>query len=385
MKPIAIVATHPIQYQGPLYRYLSAHGLPIRVFFLSDHGLTERVDVEFGRLVAWDIPLVDGYPHEFLPNLRHVSAAHNFLRLVNPSVVTRLLSKDFSAVLVHGYRNLSMLMAVGAGRLARIPVLYRSETSELARGAVKKYLAGPAFNSVVSACLSIGSRNDAFYDSLGVSSKRRFLVPYCVDNQRFQEAAAALSKAQSRSKLGLKPDGQVVLYAGKLVPWKQPDLLLRAFAIAAPPGAQLVFAGDGEMRAELEQWAHAHAPGQVTFVGFMNQSQITVAYRSADLLVLPSLHEPWGLVVNEVMNFGVPVLVSDQVGCGPDLVAPGDTGDVFPALSLLALVESLKHLLANADRLQIMGAKALTRIQHWGFAEAEFGIRAAVDSLGIRL
>jgi glycosyltransferase involved in cell wall biosynthesis len=172
------------------------------------------------------------------------------------------------------------------------------------------------------------------------------------------------------------------LSSGKLVPWKQPDLLLRAFASAAPPDAQLVFAGDGEMRHALERWADAHLRGRVTFLGFMNQSEIPVAYRSADLLVLPSSREPWGAVVNEAMNFGIPALVSDQVGCGPDLVTPGQTGDIFAASDQSSLARALRTLLKDTDALTAMGLEARARIGRWGFAEAAAGLADALHALG---
>lgn len=383
MKPVAIVATHPIQYQAPLYQHLTRAGLPIHVFFLSDRGLKEHFDAQFGQVVAWDVPLMDGYSHEFVPNLRSGNAGEHFFDLVNPRVFSRLLSRQYSAVVIHGYRNLSMLMALGGAKLARIPLLYRAETGNAEPGAIKRHVVGPAFRSVVSACLSIGSSNDSFYQSLGVPPDRRFLVPYAVDNERFQQAAMACSKEEARDNLGLPRESVVVLFSGKLGPWKQPDLLLRAFAAAAPRDAHLVFVGDGEMRSELERWSELHLPDRVTFLGFMNQSRIPLAYRSADLLVLPSPRETWGLVVNEAMNFGVPAVVSDGAGCAPDLITRGVTGEIFERGDCASLTEALQPLLGDPHRLEEMGGHALERIRRWGFAEDELGIRAALESVGV--
>jgi glycosyltransferase involved in cell wall biosynthesis len=381
MKPLAIIATHPIQYQAPLYEYLTRNGFPIRVFFLSDQGVLERHDPGFGHALAWDVPLLDGYPHDFLVNLRRSERTNRFFSLINPGLITRLVPEQFSAVLVHGYRSLSMLTAGACANLRHLPLLYRSETSEPASPNVRR-LVGPFFRTVIDACLSIGSLNDMFYDSLGVSTQRRFLVPYVVDNGRFQQAAAAISQEHARRRLGIPLDRRVVLYAGKLVPWKQPDLLLRAFAAATPSDAHLVFAGAGQMGAELQRWAAAHLPGRVTFAGFMNQSEIPLAYRSADLLVLPSLHEPWGLVVNEVMNFGVPALVSNRVGCGPDLVVPGQTGDIFDASDESSLRRRLHSLLEEPAELEAMGARARCHIDKWGFAQAAAGLAGALAAVG---
>jgi len=381
MKPLAIVATHPIQYQAPLYEYLAANGFSIHVFFLSDQGVSARHDADFGRPVAWDLPLLEGYPHEFLPNTRRNGGTERFLGLVNPRIVTRLLTGDFSAVLVHGHRNLSMVLAGMSARLCRIPLLYRGERCRPASQTLRR-IGGPQFRCAVSACLSIGSLNDQFYASLGIPRERRFFMPYVVDNQRFQEAASSVSKTDARRALGIDTPELVLLFAGKLAPWKQPDMLLRAFASVARDDMHMVIAGEGVMRASLEDWATRHLPGRVTFLGFLNQTEIPLAYRSADLLALPSSREPWGLVVNEVMNFAVPVLVSDQVGCGPDLVMPGRTGDVFAANDLSSLTRSLRGLLHDPVRLTAMGSEARSHISGWGFPEAAAGLAAALHSLG---
>jgi glycosyltransferase involved in cell wall biosynthesis len=143
-----------------------------------------------------------------------------------------------------------------------------------------------------------------------------------------------------------------------------------------------LIAGSGPLRGELESIALGALPDHVRFLGFMNQLEIGRAYRAADLMVVPSVHEPWGLVVNEAMNFGLPCLVSDRVGSGPDLVVPNKTGDVFIAGSYHSLCERLEVLLSNPSRLQEMGENARARIKKWGFSQCETGLRAALEYIG---
>jgi len=233
----------------------------------------------------------------------------------------------------------------------------------------------------VSACLCTGTLNRRFYQALGFPEERLFTVPHAVDNGRFQSIADAISPGEARIALGLPATGPIVLFVGKLIPWKQPDLLLHAFAATKAPDAHLVYVGDGSMRADLEAAAR-RTKRSVHFLGFLNQTEVPLAYRAADVLVLPSSGEPWGLVVNEAMNFGIPVIVSDRVGCAPDLVLPGVTGEVFPDGSVSSLSGALDRLLSDPLRRQRLGAAALELISHWGFPECAAGIRAALAGAG---
>jgi glycosyltransferase involved in cell wall biosynthesis len=240
-------------------------------------------------------------------------------------------------------------------------------------------------HAVASACLSIGTANDHFYEAMGIEKGRRFLVPYAVDNKRFAEQAQNLTKQAARAQLRLPFDKQIVLFAGKFVPWKQPDLLLAAFASLGRSNVHLALAGDGEMTAHLHEMASRIGSDKVSFLGFMNQARIGIAYRSADLLVLPSSHEPWGLVVNEAMNFAVPALVSDRVGCAADLIRNGETGETFRHNDVKSLENRLASLLDDSQRLKRMGEAARERVQQWGFVEGERGLREAlafVEALG---
>jgi len=383
LKPLAIVTTHPIQYQTPFFRYLVRRGLPTHVFFLCERGVTESIDPDFGSSFSWDLPLLEGFSYEFLPNLSRRPGPERFLGLINPNILTRLTRERFCAVLVHGYRNLSMSAAIVNAKSRGLPLLYRSESN---------FLGGPPsfrtrqlgrFLSLSNAiCLSIGSANDQFYERIGIPKSRRFLVPYSVDNARFQEEARALNKPEARSSLGLPQDHPIALFAGKLVPWKQPDRLLAAFTESAPPDSHLAFVGEGEMRAALEATASRIAPRRVTFLGFMNQREMGMAYRAADLLVLPSSHEPWGLVVNEAMNFGVPALVSDRVGCAPDLIQTTKTGWVFQHDDEHGLGRALNQALDRPATLRRVGMAARARVEKWGFEQAESGLRMALCSVG---
>ena len=142
--------------------------------------------------------------------------------------------------------------------------------------------------------------------------------------------------------------------------------LLEAFARANVPNSYLVFAGDGPERSNLERRAtELGLADRVRFLGFLNQSQLPSAYCAADLFVLPSLFEPFGLVVNEAMLCGLPVAVSDRVGAKFDLVRPDENGYVFPAGDVEALAAILRQILPDAEKRARMGAAARQRMETW--------------------
>ena len=200
----------------------------------------------------------------------------------------------------------------------------------------------------------------------GVPEARIHDCPYFIDNQRF--AAAAVQFSQQRNALrqawGIPADVPCFLFSGKLIPKKHPLDLLRALSLAIQQGAKahVLVAGSGEL---MDQ-ARALVERQrlpVTFAGFLNQSELVRAYIAADCLVLPSDYgETWGLVVNEAMACGLPAIVSDQVGCGPDLVRTGETGAVFPMGDITALAALLVEFAADPELLSTMGNKAQARV-----------------------
>jgi glycosyltransferase involved in cell wall biosynthesis len=177
-----------------------------------------------------------------------------------------------------------------------------------------------------------------------------------------------------------------VLFAGKLIPAKQPRELLAAFLALRPRDTALVFVGDGEEKSGLHALATDAPAGSVHFLPFANQSEMPARYLLADLFVLPSRghYETWGLAVNEAMHLGVPCLVSDRVGCQRDLVTDGETGWVFSSSDPSALAPKLALALATlanpADRERIRRAVA-ARISGYTYAQTTAGLLAALSAL----
>jgi len=389
---LAYLVTHPIQYQAPLLRRVAAEpDIDFTAFFGSDFSAHAFTAGEFGRTIQWDVPLLEGYRHEVLPQLfaapEGTQPPLDLWRPINYGLAKRL--QGFDALWVHGYARAFHWAAIAAARRRGLKVLLRDEATSISaeRGLLKaaaKRLFFAALARGVDAFLPIGRLNRQYYLENGVPAARLFDMPYAVDNAHFRRGAeaAALKHAQMRAELNLEPGRPVILFAAKLIERKRPDLLLEAFArIRDEPAlrqAYLMFVGDGPMRAFLEGKATTVAPNAVRFAGFQPQAELPRWYDLCDVFVLPSQQESWGLVINEVMCAGRAVVASDRVGAAADLVRPGENGALFQVNEAADLARALRDVLNDPQRLVAMGRRSLEIVERWSFAEDIAGLRGAL-------
>ncbi|MEO6966808.1 MAG: glycosyltransferase family 4 protein [Acidobacteriaceae bacterium] len=386
MLRVAYLLSHPIQYQSPLLRHLARQpGLELTVFYTSDFSLRRYQDPGFGVPVEWDVPLLGGYRHEVLPRLLDGSAV-SFFRPLNYGIFRRLRRGRFDVLWSHGYATLNSWTAMAAAKLLGIPVLLRTDSTLIdhPRGPVKLALKQIFFKILrrfTYGVLSVGQRNTEYWRRHLGTDIPLFPIPYAVDNEFFQQRcrAASATREELRRELNLAPQRPVILFASKLLARKRcMDLvdahleLLRRLVLQhdSSPLPYLLIVGDGEERPRIEARLHQSGPAAVESIrilGFRNQSELPRYYDLCDLFVLPSIHEPWGLVINEVMNAGRAVIVSDQVGCQPDLVVDGENGRVFPARNVAALADAIEQTLAHPARCSKMGERGLQRIQSFSF------------------
>jgi len=394
-KPVrlAYLVSHPIQYQAPLLRRISQEpDIDLTVFFGSDFSVRGYRDKGFGVAVEWDVPLLDGYKHEFLPKLRDDGDV-SVTSPLNRGIVRRLNDGLFDVLWVHGYASVNAMHGMLAAKSLGIPVLLRAESWLRDRGRSGAKLAAKrmffeGLKRIVSGVLPIGTMNSEYWHHYFGEDVPQFLMPYAVDNSYFAHRAreAQADRANLCAELGLEPERPVILFASKLQTRKHCDHLVDAYARLSPapgvePRAYLVIVGDGEERAALERQAAATGFDSIRFCGFRNQSELPRFFDLATVFVLPSRHEPWGLIVNEVMNAARTVIVSDDVGCGPDLIQDGVNGCIYPTGDVGALAESLRRILDTPGTAEEMGKRAFERIQSWGFEEDVAGLRQALAFL----
>jgi len=385
---LAYFVSHPIQYQAPLLRQIAAQpDIDLTVYFTSDFSVRGYRDEGFGVDVAWDIPLLDGYKYEFLPK-RWRKDAH-YSRQISRGVFSRLHRGRFHAVWLHGYSSFDSLQALAACRLLRIPVLLRSDSNlyDRARSASKLRLKKAFFLALrhgVSGVLACGKANRAYWEHYFGTGFPIFDMPYAVDNEFFrgQACAAGAGREELRGELGLETGRPVVLFASKLQERKRCLDLVEAFLKVDSDSAYLLIVGDGEQRAEIERRVAGNP--DVRLLGFRNQSELPRFFDLCDVFVLPSVHEPWGLVVNEAMNAGRPIILSDEVGCQPDLVTEGVNGAVFEARNVDSLTEALRRVLASAGVRERMGRESLRIIDEYSFERDLVALRVALHEVTSR-
>ena len=371
---LAVVNSHPIQYFAPLYAYLNRDpALEVTALYCSDFSLRGEVDPGFKRVVVWDVDLLAGYRSEWLGERAKTRRPASFWSLICPEVWRVIRSGQYDAVLLHGYNYAAYVLAFLAAKSRGIPVLVRTETHlGLHRPPFRQWLRDSVLALAyrfVDGFLAIGSRNRAYYRMLGVPEDKIFDVPYTVDNDRFIAAAKLTEREREevRGRFGLPSDTPVVLYASKFTQRKHADDLVRAMAQLSTEGmrASLLLVGTGEMEKGLRELASQLGLKNVVFAGFVNQGELPRVLAASDVFVLPAENEPWGLIVNEAMCAGLPVVVGNQVGCVPDLVKDGENGHLVASGDPVGLAAALRSLVGSAELRRQMGSKSLDGILEW--------------------
>ncbi len=372
MQRIIFLNSHPIQYFAPLYQQMAKDtAIDLQVMYCSDETLKGATDKQFGVQVKWDIPLLEGYKHIFLNNASWKPSIYNgFWGLLNWGVVGFLRKQPKSIVVVHGWAYATHVITIIAAKLLGHTVCLRAETplnQELQKNkwiTKLKHLYLRCLFLFVDYGLYIGQQNKLFYQHLGFKEKQLVFTPYCVDNERFSGIASTVNKSSAREKLQLPANKKVILFSGKYIDKKNPLDLLQAIQLLQQPDIFTVFVGDGELRTTMENFIAAHGlEEQVLLTGFINQSLIPYYYAAADVFVMCSgIGETWGLSVNEAMNFGLPVVISNTCGSAHDLVK--DNGYVFATSDIAALADSVDKVLDASEEAYLnmqQNSKAIIR------------------------
>jgi glycosyltransferase involved in cell wall biosynthesis len=347
---LGVLATHPIQYQAPLYQELARRGaVDLEVAFLSSDGARPYHDPDFGVTLAWDIDLLGGYRSTMLGRKPLAGKAAWLV-----SLSRWLRGRDI--VVLHGHSDPDVLLAAATCRLLGVPYLLRGDSHAEASASgwrrIARHLVAGAVVRAAAGALPVGQRNATFYQRYGQIP--HYLAPYSVDNDRFRviSEAARPSRADRLGALGLDPARPTVIFSGKFIEQKRPLDLVYAIGRCGD-NLNLLMLGDGPLRAEAQSY-ESRLPARC--LGFVNQAELPGWYGCGDVLALPSGREPWGLVVNEGMACGLVPVVSDAVGCAADLVE--GVGEVFPAGDVGALAAALTRACSDArDRRERIRAR----------------------------
>lgn len=377
---LAIVASHPVQYQSPLFRELAGQ-LDLTVFYAHRATPEDQAAAGFGVSFDWDIDLFDGFESRFLRNASNRPGVSHFSGCDTPGIGPELKRGGYGALLVMGWHLKCYVQAIWAAKRLGMAVMVRGDsqmsTPRAAWKRVAKRAVYPAALRVFDAALYVGTRSRAYYEHYSYPGNRLFFSPHCVDNEWFASRATDAARRDLRAKWGVGPETACILFAGKLLPLKRPLDLIAAASGLRPemPDIAILVAGSGELEGAMAERARQEGI-RLVHLGFCNQSEMPGVYAAADVMVLPSEHETWGLVANEALACGKPVILSDACGAASDLTG-GRAGLSYPAGDIEALQAALSQmLLSPPDRLEI--AQLAERCS---LGAAAAGVSAALASI----
>jgi glycosyltransferase involved in cell wall biosynthesis len=386
VKKLAIITTHPIQYNAPLFELLTSRGfIKIKVFYTwGADVLKDKFDPGFGKKIQWDIPLLEGYDYSFQKNVAKEKGSHHFFGIQNPDLIKEIVVYKPDALLVFGWAFSSHLKAMKHFK-NHVPVFFRGDSTLLDQQTGIKAILRKLFlkwvYSNVDTALFVGKSNRDYFLATGLDEHQLIFAPHAIDNNRF-DTAHNDNESQAfamRKKLGISSSSLVFLFSGKLEDKKDPLILLDAFKVVAQANdVHLVFAGSGPLENQLKEKASGYS--QIHFLGFVNQQSITAVYNMSNVLVLPSKGpgETWGLAVNEAMASGLAVIVSNKCGCAEDLVIEKDTGFIFTSGDIIDLTKKMQWMIDNRNRVEEMGRKAKEKVRNFSLEILAASIENAI-------
>lgn len=388
--PVRFVLSHPVQYFSPLFRELARRPeIQFEVWYCSEEGLKDNHDVGFGTTLTWDIPLLDGYTSRFFPNkARRPSIHYGFMGLWNPDLLATLRkSSDKSVIILHGWGYISHLMILLNSRLYGHPLILRGDNPDhhdRILSPFKKFLKQCVLRPLLlipNRVLYAGKRNFSFFRMYGVPESKLDFAPHSVDNARFRlsESVRAEKRSWLRKQFNIPEEAIVVISPAKYIFKKRLRDAIEGVAGLNNPNVYLVLAGEGPSREFLKQYGDQLLPGRVRLTGFINQSEMPDFYAMSDILCLCSgIGETWGLAVNEGMNAGLPLVLSDLCGCAEDLVIPGENGFIYPCGDIPALTRQLAQLTDNAELRMKLGRKSMEMVERYSIEATAEGIIQSV-------
>jgi glycosyltransferase involved in cell wall biosynthesis len=396
LKKVAIISTHPIQYNAPLFRLLTDRkNVTVKVFYTWGQAQKKVFDPGFGKEREWDIPLLEGYDYEFIENTSTQPGSHHFKGIVNPGLIKKIEAYNPDALLIFGWSFESHLKAMRYFK-GRKQIIFRGDSNlldELHGFSLKKIIRQIFLTWIyryIDIALYTGTANKNYYLKYGLKATQLVFAPHAIDNKRFMEAITANEDVveQKRKEMGIAADAIVFIFAGKFEPKKNPQLLIDAFAKLKDEKAAILLVGDGILEVTLKTNVlnlPAHIRSRIHFLPFQNQKNMPNIYCMGNVFCLPSQGpgETWGLAVNEAMACSKPLLVSDKCGCSVDLVINGVNGFIVASNDSDDLHNKMNAIIENKERLTDMGKESLKFIQQWSYEKVCAAIEESMGAVKI--
>ena len=372
MKKLAIITTHPIQYNAPIFALLTARGkVQVKVFYTwGESVLDNKYDPGFDKNISWDIPLLNGYEYSFIKNISADPGSHHFKGINNQTLINDIEKWKADTILVYGWAFKSHLKAMRYFH-GRIPVFFRGDSTTLGKKQNLKFVARKYFlrwvYRHVDKAFYVGTYNKRYYLQNGLKEHQLIFAPHAVDNERFADERGIFQMQANewRKKLGINPNDLVLVYAGKLEPIKNLGWLIETIRQLNELPVKILLVGNGPLEKELKEMASGDS--RFIFIDFQNQQQMPVVYRLGSVFILCSHSETWGLSINEAMASGRAILASETFGCISDLVKNSVNGYVFSLMNPEDLIHKIRILAGDGALAKRMGAESLKIIYDWNF------------------
>jgi glycosyltransferase involved in cell wall biosynthesis len=372
---VAVVSPEPTPYRAPLFDLIAARpDVDLTVVYAASTVARRTWRVEPHHRAVF----LEGVR---LPGLRRVFR-HDYP--VTPGIHAALRDADPQVVVVSGWSTYASQAAIGWCRVKSVPYVLLVESHDLGpkprwRRAIKGTVVPRLLKGAVGV-LAVGSAARESVVGRGTDPARVRIFGNTIDVAVWEARADRLRerRADARKRLGARDEDVVVLSVGRLVPEKDFDTLIRAAAEDAR--LLVVIAGEGSHRRSI-----APVGVRARFVGDLDEDRLAEAYVAADIFALLSLHEPWGVVVNEAAASRLPLVLSDRVGAAYDLLRDGENGILVPAGDVAAAAAALRRL-ADDPRLRArMGERSRELVRGWGYEPSVESFVAAVrDATTVR-
>lgn len=384
MKKLAIISTHPIQYNAPFFKLLAQEiGFQTKVFYTLGMETSGFVDPGFGKMISWDIPLLDGYDFTFVKNTSKEPTSSRFKGVINPYIISELEQFAPTHILVYGWSFDSHLKVI-RHFTNKAKILFRGDSTLIdEKPGIRTFLRRLWLSwvySFIDNALYVGTNNKQYYLKHRLLDCKLVFSPHAIDNGRFSDNAHSVRAESIKYELGVDADKKVFLFTGKFEPKKNPLLLIDAFKLAQPKDTVLLMVGNGVLEEELK--IRAYGADNIRFMPFQNQSAMPAVYRVGNVLILPSAGpgETWGLCLNEAMASGLVVIASDKVGGAIDLIKEDENGFIFKSGDKDALVSILRKLDETPKKdINKMGAVSQNMINSWSYEKSCEVIRGIIN------
>ena len=395
---VTVVAPTCYYYQSDLFRDLTeSPRISLKVYFCSEEGLTGQDVSRLHETTGdWGVgkELLDGFNYKFLKNYSPIGSYLKRFGLFNVGIWKEIKRESPDVVVLLAWNNPTFWLALLACSFYKIPVLYMTDANwevELSKGKMQARLKGALLRRILfNRCLGFlcsGTANRRLFGHWGVAHEKLVDFAYSWGYQHFIDTAVELEpqRPKLRAELGIPEDSFVIIYCGRLSKEKNLFHLFDAFHRVRSPNKTLVVVGDGNLKKPLLEFCANHHLDSVHFFGFQQRSQISKFYTISDALVLPSIRETWGIVVSEAMCFGLPPVISENVGAGEDLVEHGYNGFRYNHEEVETLANHLEQLMEfSEEQKELFRSRSLGRIKEWSNRDLAHSLVSYLDSCDLR-